>query len=83
MSKTSVISYLAAKPSRDLIRVAHQEVTRKWWQNQRHVFALFYNEAELALGIIGGNLTCTATPLSTKSIRLGRNRILRQKLLNS
>ena len=30
--ETSVISYLTARPSRDLIIAAHQEVTRQWWQ---------------------------------------------------
>jgi hypothetical protein len=51
--ETSVISYLTARPSRDLIMVAHQEVTRDWWQNQRMAFALFYSEAvrnEAAMG---------------------------------
>jgi hypothetical protein len=51
--ETSVISYLTARPSRDLIMAAHQEVTREWWQNRRHAFALFYSEAvrnESALG---------------------------------
>ena len=39
--ETSVISYLTARPSRDLVMAAHQEVTREWWQNQRHAFKLF------------------------------------------
>jgi predicted nucleic acid-binding protein len=29
--ETSVISYLTARPSRDLITAAHQELTRQWW----------------------------------------------------
>jgi hypothetical protein len=51
--ETSVISYLTARPSRDLIMAAHQEVTREWWQNQRLGFELFYSEAvrdEAAMG---------------------------------
>lgn len=31
--ETSVISYLAARPSRDIITLANQEITRDWWQN--------------------------------------------------
>jgi len=31
--ETSVISYLTAKPSRDLIIAAHQQITNDWWEN--------------------------------------------------
>ena len=51
--ETSVISYLTARPSRDLVMAAHQEVTREWWQNQRAAFELFFSEAvrsEAAMG---------------------------------
>ena len=30
--ETSVISYLSAKPSRDLIVAAHQQITIDWWE---------------------------------------------------
>ena len=43
--ETSVISYLTARPSRDLVMAAHQEITREWWQSQRIAFELFYSEA--------------------------------------
>ncbi len=29
--ETSVVSYLTALPSRDIVRVAHQQLTRDWW----------------------------------------------------
>jgi hypothetical protein len=32
--ETSVISYLAARPSRNLIHAAHQEITHAWWQHR-------------------------------------------------
>ena len=28
--ETSVVSYLSAWPSRDLIKAAHQQITREW-----------------------------------------------------
>ncbi|BAP56357.1 hypothetical protein THII_2060 [Thioploca ingrica] len=34
--ETSIISYLTAKPSRDLIVVAHQQLTLEWWEKVRH-----------------------------------------------
>jgi len=30
---TKIISYLTARPSRDLVVAAHQKVTREWWDN--------------------------------------------------
>ena len=33
--ETTVVSYLAARPSRDLIQAAHQEITWRWWDTRR------------------------------------------------
>jgi hypothetical protein len=33
--ETTVISYLTARPSRDLIVAAHQQLTVDWWENAR------------------------------------------------
>jgi predicted thioesterase len=32
--ETTVISYLTAWPSRDLVVAAHQQITRDWWANR-------------------------------------------------
>ena len=44
--ETSVVSYLTAQPSRDLVLAAHQEVTREWWSG-RDRFDLLVSEAVL------------------------------------
>ncbi len=44
--ETSLISYLAAWPSRDLVRAAHQQVTREWWAT-RESFDLFTSQLVL------------------------------------
>jgi hypothetical protein len=44
--ETTIISYLTASPSRDLVQAAHQQVTRDWW-DRRHRFDLFVSEAVL------------------------------------
>jgi predicted nucleic acid-binding protein len=42
--ETSVISYLAASPSRDLLSAAHQQVTHLWWHTRRSNFELFVSQ---------------------------------------
>ena len=44
--ETSVISYLTAAPSRDLVLAAHQQVTREWW-TRRERFDLLVSDAVL------------------------------------
>lgn len=36
--ETTFISYLVARPSRDLIVAAHQQATQDWWANRRNEF---------------------------------------------
>lgn len=38
--ETSVVSYLAAKPSRDLLIAACQQATRTWWDDYRRKYDL-------------------------------------------
>jgi len=41
--ETSVVSYLTARPSRDLVRTAHQQITREWWAT-RDRFDLYVSQ---------------------------------------
>lgn len=42
--ETSVISYLAARSSRDILVAANQQVTQEWWQDRREQFDLFVSQ---------------------------------------
>ena len=42
--ETSFVSYLASRPSRDLIIAANQQITQEWWQLRRDAFDLFISE---------------------------------------
>jgi len=42
--ETTVISYLAAQPSRDIVVAAHQELTRQWWDQRREDYHLVVSE---------------------------------------
>ena len=51
--ETSVISYLTARPSRDLVTAANQQITREWWESRRNDFDLVvsrYVKAEVGGG---------------------------------
>lgn len=45
--ETSIISYLTAFPSRDLITAAHQQITHSWWQARRSGFSVFASQVVL------------------------------------
>lgn len=45
--ETTVPSYLAALPSRDLIIAAHQQITHDWWHTARRHFELYISEPVL------------------------------------
>jgi hypothetical protein len=42
--ETSIVSYLAARPSRDVITAAHQQLTTQWWATRRSAFRLHISE---------------------------------------
>ena len=46
--ETSMVSYLVADPSRDLITAANQQVTRDWWQHRQQRFACVISQEVIA-----------------------------------
>jgi hypothetical protein len=44
--ETTIVSYLTARASRDLVLAAHQQLTREWWEI-RSRFDLFISELVL------------------------------------
>ncbi len=45
--ETSVVSYLTARLSRDLIVAGHQQITQEWWATHRDKFELFVSQTVL------------------------------------
>lgn len=43
--ESTIPSYLAARPSRDLIVAAHQQITHEWWEGARSGFDIFISQA--------------------------------------
>lgn len=50
--ETTVLSYLTALPSRDLVHAAHQQLTVEWWA-VRDAYELFVSDAVLAEARLG------------------------------
>jgi len=51
--ESSVISYLTARPSRDVVTAARQAITLDWWQNQRQKYEVYISalvEEEISSG---------------------------------
>ncbi len=44
--ETTIVSYLTARPTRDLVRAAEQQITREWWEG-RESFELFASQLVL------------------------------------
>lgn len=42
--ETTIPSYLTSWPSRDLIIVGHQQITRTWWVNRRDAFEMYISQ---------------------------------------
>jgi hypothetical protein len=42
--ETTVVSYLTARPSKDLIITAHQQLTQVWWENRSGDFDLYTSQ---------------------------------------
>ncbi len=45
--ETTIVSYLTARRSRDLIVAAHQQLTEEWWLGRRGDFELFISQSVL------------------------------------
>src|SRR5258705_179162 len=58
--ETSVISYLTARPSRDVITLAHQELTRGWWEQAQREFDLYASRLVVAEAQLGDPVAAAA-----------------------
>src|SRR5262245_51035798 len=49
--ETTVISYMTARPSRDVVIAGHQQITHEWWETRRKNYELCVSQ--LVLGEAG------------------------------
>lgn len=58
--ETSVISYLTARLSRDLVTAGRQGLTREWWEQERGNYELFISEFVVAEATAGDPVAARA-----------------------
>ena len=51
--ETTISSYLASRPSRDLVIAGNQELTHEWWTERRHTFDLYVSQYVLDEAALG------------------------------
>jgi hypothetical protein len=44
--ETSILGYLTARPSRDIVVAANIEITREWWDMRRSSFQLYSSQGD-------------------------------------
>jgi len=88
--ETSVISYLTARPNRDILIAANQQVTQEWWQDRRDKFDLYVSqlvEQEASSGDAEAVskrqqtiTTCSFLDITPEAVRLA-NRLIEQNAI--
>lgn len=51
--ETSFVSYLVARPSRDVIVAGHQQTTQEWWDKRRSTFACSVSQVVIDEASVG------------------------------
>lgn len=66
--ETSIFSYLTAKPSRNIIAAARQQLTIEWWEKHRNKYQLYTSNAVVAEASQGNETRAKARLESLKKI---------------
>lgn len=51
--ETTIISYLASRPSRDLLVAAHQQITEEWWRVRSQMFDCYVSQVVIEETSVG------------------------------
>jgi hypothetical protein len=53
--ETTVVSYLTARPNRDVVIAGHQQVTHEWWDTRRESYELCVSQLVVGEAAAGGS----------------------------
>lgn len=51
--ETSIVSYLTARPAKDLNTAAHQQITAEWWDTKRKNFDIYISKVVMSEATAG------------------------------
>jgi hypothetical protein len=68
--ETSVVSYYCARPSRDLVIAAQQEITRQWWHERLPQFHIVISDFVLREAVAGDAQASKGRLLALKGFAL-------------
>jgi hypothetical protein len=51
--ETTVVSYLTARPNRDVVIAGHQQITHEWWDTRRENYELCVSQLVLGESAAG------------------------------
>jgi hypothetical protein len=66
--ETTIVSYLTARPSRDLVQRAHQQLTRRWWRTRRSQFDLYVSPLVIQEAAVGDPLRARRRLAALKAV---------------
>ena len=55
--ETTIVSYLTARPSRDMVIASHQQLVQEWWQKRRRNYDLFISQLVVQEASVGDKQT--------------------------
>lgn len=68
--ETSVVSYLTARPSRDVVAAAYQEITREWWRVAADRFDLVASALVVSEARAGDTEAARSRLMALETVRL-------------
>jgi len=66
--ETTIPSYLVARPARDVVQMARQQITREWWECCRGDHELFTSQIVLDGGILPPDADRDAAHIATATV---------------
>ena len=79
--ETSILSYLTARPSADVVIAAHQQITTDWWQTKKQEFDLYASQLVLQEASAGDPIAAQDRQRVAHFVSQGRGELTERRQL--